>query len=85
MTQRPCPKFVNKLTIPQIIYFSVQDCDSRVIRIAKPGNLEFRVWRNKIRVSQLMDLKFRAVWATKLLIESTHDGFGAPCSKGNFN
>lgn len=31
-----------------------------------------------------MDLKFRAVSANKILIESAHDGFGAPCFKGNF-
>jgi len=84
MMLRPYPKSVNKFTISQILYILVQDCDSRVFCSAKPDSLEVRMWQNKIRFSQLMDLKFREVWATKILIESSHDGFGAPCFKGNF-
>jgi len=85
MILSPYAKFVNKLTIFQIMDLLVQDCDSSVIRSAQPGHLQVRVWRQKIRLSQLMDLKFRAVWATNLLIESAHGGFGAPCSQGKFN
>jgi hypothetical protein len=61
MILRPYSKFVNKLTISQIMYLLFQDFETRVIRSAKPDHLEVRVWRNKIRFSQLMYLKFRAV------------------------
>jgi hypothetical protein len=73
MMLRPYPKLENNLTISRIIYFLVQDFDSRVCRSAKPDHLKFKIWRNRIRFSQLMDLKFRAVWGTNLSIELTHD------------